>query len=93
MGNDIYQAGGNLNTKSLKDLKGKVITVFAKPEKIKKYGPNDGILGVKNLQKAGAYDDNYDGLQYYGKGGTKATKYFFKKQSTNFDKKIDENFE
>lgn len=68
-----YRGGGNLNTRTLKDLKGSVVTVFPKSgldEIGTAYGPADGMLGFKNLSGGGAYVPNYDGLQYYGKGGT-----------------------
>jgi hypothetical protein len=49
------------------------------------YGPQDGILGFQNLYEGGTYRDNFDGLQYYGKGGTSIKKPFFK-QSQNVKK-------
>ncbi len=85
----IYQRGGNLNTTRLRDLAGHVIVVFGSKgvnEVARFYGPQDGILGFKNLYEHGSsYRDDFDGLQYYGKGGTSITKPFFK-QSQNVKK-------
>lgn len=85
----IYTGAGNLNTKRLRDLAGHVIVVFASKgvnEVARHYGPQDGILGFKNLYEQGtAYTGNFDGLQYYGKGGTSIFKPFFK-QSQNVKK-------
>lgn len=79
----LYQGGGNLNTKKLQDLRGKVIVVFS-PQGVKEaaplFGPQNGILGFKNLHEQGtSYEDNFNGLQYYGKGGTSPFKPFSKK--------------
>jgi hypothetical protein len=70
-----YTDEGNLNTKTLRDLRGKVIVLFMEDgwnsmDPLAK-SPGSGILPVKNLQKGGQYDPSYNGLQYYGKGGTK----------------------
>lgn len=70
----LYKGSGNLNTKRLRDLKGKVICLFSSkglaatpPE----YHGANGILGFRNLyESGGGYDPNYRGLQYFGKGGT-----------------------
>lgn len=74
LGNRIYTGGGDLNLKTLDDLKGKVICVFTKDGLNaigNQYGPADGILGIRNLNgAAGGYTAGYDGLQYFGKGGT-----------------------
>lgn len=73
LGRFIYKAGGNLNTKTLAQLAGKVICVFSAEGLTaigNAYGPADGILGIKNTNGGGGYADNYEGLQYYGKGGT-----------------------
>ena len=80
LGDRIYQGGGNLNTKTLRQLQGKVIVVFAKVEAVRQaYPPASGILGIKNLYGGKAtYDDRYDGLQYFGKGGTPTWKPFGK---------------
>jgi hypothetical protein len=82
LGDKIYKGGGNLNTKTLRQLQGKVIVLFAsdglqlvRPT----YSAAQGILGIKNLSKAGStYDDRYEGLQYFGKGGTSVGKPFGK---------------
>jgi hypothetical protein len=87
LGNTIYKGGGNLNTKTLRDLQGKVIVLFTE-DGLKAvhhlYGIPQGILGIKNLQKGGAYNPKYHGLQYFGKGGTSIWKPF---------KKIEQNVE
>lgn len=84
----IYKDGGNLNTKTLRELMGKVIVVFGS-EGVKEcaglFGPRDGILGFKNLSGKGSYTSDYNGLQYYGKGGTSVVKPFYK-QSQNVKK-------
>ena len=80
----IYTGTGNLNTKSLRDLRGKVIVLFTKDGLTAvraQYPVGSGILGIRNLYgKDGdkSYKPNYDGLQYYGKGGTSVTKPFGK---------------
>ena len=73
LGDRIYTEAGNLNTKTLRELKGQVIVVFSDgglKAVRSKYTAQDGILGWKNLQAGGSYEDRYDWLQYYGKGGT-----------------------
>jgi hypothetical protein len=71
LGRSLYTAGGNLNTKTLRDLRGKVIVLFSSSGLKELLGVTPGILGFKNLSSEGAqYEDVYDGLQYYGKGGT-----------------------
>lgn len=71
----IYQAGGNLNLKTLDELAGHVVVVFTNEglhDIGNAFGPQDGILGIKNCYDAGSnYTHIYQGLQYYGKGGTK----------------------
>ena len=54
LGDSIYKAGGNLNTKSLRDLRGKVIVLFTSDglEAVHHlYGVPQGILGITNLVK------------------------------------------
>lgn len=73
LGPALYTGTGNLNTKSLRSLKGKVICLFSEgglAETPAQYKWGRGILGVKNLSAGGAYNHVYDGMQYYGKGGT-----------------------
>jgi hypothetical protein len=74
LGDTIYTDGGNVNIKSLSDLRGKVIVAFTpkgyEAAQQKGYGPDKGIVCIKNLAEGGAYDPNFVGLQYYGKGGT-----------------------
>lgn len=81
LGDSIYKAGGNLNTKSLRDLRGKVIVLFTSDglEAVHHlYGVPQGILGITNLVKGGGYVENFHGLQYFGKGGTSIWKPFGK---------------
>jgi hypothetical protein len=92
LGDALYTGGGNLNTKTVDELQRSVIVVFS-PKGIAKlngkYGPNDGILAYKNLydkDNAQTYDPHFNGLQYFGKGGTNP----FKNRSDT-DKKIEEN--
>ena len=90
--NVLYKAGGNLNTTKLRDLQGKVVVLFS-PKGAKEvaglFGPQDGILSFKNLYDnddgAAAYEDNFQGMQYFGKGGTSVIKPF-KKMSQNVSK-------
>jgi hypothetical protein len=74
LGDFLYKGSGNLNRKTLDDLKGKVIVVFTQGGLNaieQRYHGTGGILGIKNLSSGGSYQENYNGLQYYGKGGTK----------------------
>jgi hypothetical protein len=73
LGGTIYRLGGNLNNKTLRDLQGKVIVLFsAKGQQAvhHMYGVPQGILAFKNIYEGGSYDENFHGLQYFGKGGT-----------------------
>jgi len=71
LGLSLYTARGNLNTKSLGELSGKVIVLFSSSGLAELGTDTRGILGFKNLSAKGAgYEDGYHGLQYYGKGGT-----------------------
>lgn len=91
LGNAIYTGGGNLNTKTVADLAGKVVVLFSGSglQKIGGAQPANGILGIKSLyEKGGAqrgYDPNYVGLQYHGKGGTSAM------NGRSDEKKLEEN--
>jgi len=82
LGNTLYCHGGNLNTKTLKDLGGSVVVLFGKEgiEAVQSvYGPRAGICGIKNINSEGAsYHPDFQGLQYFGKGGTKVEKPFGK---------------
>ncbi len=70
----IYTGGGNLNKKRLRDLQGRVIVLFTEggiAEVQNIYDAAQGILGIRNLYGSKvAYDDRFNGLQYFGKGGT-----------------------
>ncbi len=93
LGLALYKGGGNLNTKTLDDLKGKVIVLFSAKGLAELNAPRAGILGFKNLSASGqAYQDNYDGLQYYGKGGTSPFNPFSKiKQNVKKQSKLIQN--
>ena len=73
LGPVLYTGKGNLNTKTLRDLRKKVICLFTEAglaEIPAQYKWGKGILGIRNLYSGGGYLPNYDGMQYYGKGGT-----------------------
>ena len=81
LGANIYTDGGNLNGKSLRELRGKVIVLFNKKglQTVQhQYGPAQGILSFSNLWNGGSYKDRFDGLQYKGEGGTSIFKPFNK---------------
>jgi hypothetical protein len=87
LGDRIYTGTGNLNKKTLGQLAGFVVVMFGKSglEEVRKvYSSQAGIWGVKSLT-GDEYDDLFDGLQYYGKGGTSVVKPFAK-ISQNKDK-------
>lgn len=71
LGLSLYREGGNLNRKTLQELRGKVIVLFSSTGLHEVHGATNGILGFKNLSAEGAsYSRVFEGLQYYGKGGT-----------------------
>ena len=77
LGDAVYRQGGNINTKTLGDLRGKVIVLFSHGGWMEAGSPpvSEGILRFKNLYAPGAsYEDDFDGLQYFGKGGTSVKK-------------------
>jgi len=91
LGNTLYTASGNLNKKTLADLKGKVIVLFTSAglaEIDQQYHGAGGILGIKNLSSGGDYKSDYNGLQYYGKGGTDLTTRKGKSIQENYDKQL-----
>jgi hypothetical protein len=87
LGDALYVGGGNINNKTLHDLRGKVIVVFSSKgldEARLKWGSHNGILGFKNLAKGeGTYDPNAWGLQYFGSGGTDIKNVLFDKTKEN----------
>ncbi|MGQ0502400.1 MAG: hypothetical protein ACT4P0_07310 [Panacagrimonas sp.] len=91
LGNCIYTGHGNLNTMTLGDptLRGKVVVAFMTKgyESLPGQGAKYGITPIRNLFNSGAYDANFDGIQYWGKGGTTAA------NNKSFDGKIQENIE
>lgn len=89
LGDKIYSAGGNINTKTLRELGGKVICGFMSEgyNALKLPGETVGITQIKNLFKPPAgYSADFDGLQYWGSGGTAIN-------NKNFEKKIQENID
>ncbi len=92
LGANILTGASNLNLKTLDELQGKVIVLFSEAGALEAqpaYGPQQGILSFRNLHQGGAYDPNFAGLQYYGKGGTSVTKPFFKRsQNVQKQKKL-----
>src|SRR5262249_14397549 len=90
LGNTIYQGTGNLNTKTLQTLRGKVIVLFTTDgynEVQHHYQPGSGILAVRTISEA-PYDANiYHGMQYCGKGGTNW------KSGGSKQEKLQENYE
>jgi hypothetical protein len=74
----LYKRTDNLNTKTLAELRGKVIVLFSEKglneTPLGSKGADSGIHGWRNLSGKGAvpapYDPGYHGLQYFGKGGT-----------------------
>jgi hypothetical protein len=92
LGDKLYNQGGNINTKTLQDLAGKVIVAFP-PDGVQHVQPlytNAGIVGWKNLYKPPtAFDPNFSGIQYWGAGGTSIFKPFKKiKQNKKNQSKI-----
>lgn len=91
LGTALYTGSGNLNKKTLFHLKGKVVVVFttaglnAIPHH---YHGAGGILGVKSLAEGDAYQKDFNGLQYVGKGGTKLKTREGKSVQENIDKQI-----
>jgi len=93
LGTEIYTAGGNLNRKRLRSLQGKVIVLFTSAGAttvLNAYGPAQGILSIVNIFGGGTgYSDNFQGLQYFGKGGTSPFKpHNKKKQNVKKQSKI-----
>lgn len=73
LGTTIYTGGGNLNLKTLDELAGHVIVVFTSEGLTAiapAYGAAQGIYGIVNCYGGAAYRAGYQGLQYFGKGGT-----------------------
>ena len=84
LGDALFKGHVNLNIRTLKELRGKVICVFSDKGVIeiaqqRNWGPIHGILGFTNLSSSTVgYKNDYPGLQYYGKGGTSVVKPFNK---------------
>jgi hypothetical protein len=82
LGDSIHKEGGNINTMTLRQLRGKVIVLFSgkgSQAVHHRYGIPHGILTFKNMKKeTGNYSDKFHGMQYFGSGGTKLWKPFNK---------------
>lgn len=71
----------NVNTMTLEQLEGKVVCVYTETAdlglQLASYhghaGGNGARLQMKNLFKGGGYEDDFNGIQYYGKGGLTAS--------------------
>jgi hypothetical protein len=91
LGDSIYMGGGNINTKRLEELSGKVVVLFP-PDGVQAVYPlfERHILGWKNIYKPpSGYNANFSGLQYWGAGGTSVVKPFKKiKQNISNQEKI-----
>ncbi|WP_448213862.1 hypothetical protein [Colwellia sp. MEBiC06753] len=104
LGDKLYTDGGDINIKSLFQLKGKVIVLFSESG-LQEVQNKAGIFSWRSLKgKSRMFRSNipdkpyttpYDGLQYYGKGGTNPfsggnfsskTKQNIKKQGKNLSK-------
>lgn len=75
LGNTIYTGKNGINRRRLRDLAGKVIVVFSDTGvSATDINRRDGIHGFRSLYDKKTppkpYEPNYDGLQYFGKGGT-----------------------
>ncbi len=70
LGDRLYTGGGNLNTRTLDDLRGKVVVLFSTKGLAELPANTHGILAFRNLSGGAGYDPAFEGLQYYGKGGT-----------------------
>lgn len=82
----IFQARGNLNIRTLKELAGHVVVLFSSKGLGEIPANSPGIFGFKNLSGDKAtYVDDFNGLQYYGKGGTSPFNPF-NKQKQNITK-------
>jgi hypothetical protein len=84
LGPTLYNQHGNLNTTLVGQIAGKVVVVFT-PDALQPVPAQlrqAGILGINNLYEKnghhGQYNRNYDGIQYFGKGGVTAGNPFFK---------------
>jgi hypothetical protein len=87
--NVMYTGGGNLNRKFLFQLRGKVIVLFMEKGFNKLSATvrqNSGILPIRKAPEDAAYDPNYAGMQYCGKGGTDWD------SNGSYQQKIDENY-
>ncbi|GLR71963.1 hypothetical protein [Agaribacter marinus] len=102
-GSKLFTQAGNINLRTLDELKGKVVVVFSEKGLEKAAIETNmsrqqlnacGIFGFKNLyskDSPSVYDANYSGLQYLGKGGTSVKKVWSSstdKTQENFKKQL-----
>ncbi|MGY1411053.1 MULTISPECIES: hypothetical protein [unclassified Luteimonas] len=81
LGDTIFRTRGNVNLRTLRELRGKVVVLFSKAGQAATGLDNPvrhGILVFQNLKGGGGFDQDFDGLQYFGKGGTSILKPFSK---------------
>jgi hypothetical protein len=80
LGDHLYKGPPNVNTATLKLLAGTVVCLFAESglAALSHKHRSGGILGFRNLVEGGAYVESFNGLQYFGKGGTSIFKPFAK---------------
>lgn len=80
----MYVVRGNINKRSLSDLRGKVVVAFME-EGYKLLTPEqkENVRLMVNLYKGGTYLDDFNGLQYWGSGGTSATNLHRKRTKIN----------
>lgn len=75
LGTTICKLRGNLNSRTLSELRGKVIVLFSVKGRDSLGWPDAaarGILAFQNVTGGGGFNSKFDGLQYFGKGGTNA---------------------
>lgn len=93
LGDKIYTTDdgpAELSRATLGQLAGRVVICFSeKGMRETLYDGGDGIFGIRNLYSKGEepsyYDPTFEGLQYFGKGGTSVSK------AVQYDTRIDLN--
>ncbi len=89
LGGAMYNAPGNLNMRTLDDLAGSVVVLFTPPglQAIGGGWEQHGVMGIRNLHSSdgppAVYDPNYNGLTYFGKGGTTVNPFKWSKIKIN----------
>jgi hypothetical protein len=80
----LFEKKANLNNCTLNDLAGRVLPVFLHNKKgdniddAGRHAPGSGIFSIANMynedsSKRAVYNRDFNGIQYFGKGGTSAT--------------------